>query len=328
MGWDHRLAPPAPVTLATIVYIPELEGYWSESLEILRLFLASLERTVHEPCELLVLDNGSCTQVRELLVERHASDAIDQLFLTRRNLGKVGGWNLLFSAARGEMVAYSDSDVLFLPGWLERSKAVLEAFPEAAMVTAQPIPGDLSRHCAATLKGADADPATECREGNDLIPPHYVESHRLGLGESPQRYAARIERRRDVRLRRGEVEAYVSASHFQFLGRRDALASFFPLPTRIPLGDDVVLDDRLDAAGYWRLSTVDYLVHHMGNRLPDVARELPWLNNADEVGSLDVRGRSRKTYARGLRQRLAESPRVRRWLKALHRKCYQLLYPD
>jgi len=316
------------MTFATIVYIPALEGYWAQSLEVLRLFLASLGRTVHEPYEILVLDNGSCPEVREFLVERHAAGTLDQLFLTQRNFGKVGGWNLLFSVAQGEMVAYSDSDVLFISGWLERSKAVLDAFPEAAMVTAQPIPGDLSLHCTATLEGAEADPATECEEGDDLIPPHYVESQRLGLGESPQRFGARLERRREVRLRRGEVEAYVSASHFQFLGRRDVLASLLPLPSRNPLGNAGILDDRLDAAGYWRLSTVDYLVHHMGNRLPDIARELPWLKGGDEVGSFDVGRHSQQTYISGLRQRLAESPRFRRWLKAVHRKSYELLYPD
>jgi hypothetical protein len=35
-----------------------------------------------------------------------------------------------------------------------------------------------------------------------------------------------------------------------------------------------VLEMKLDKNGYWRLSTTDYLVHHMGNSVPDLAKEL------------------------------------------------------
>jgi glycosyltransferase involved in cell wall biosynthesis len=325
MRWARRLSPPAPLTLATIVCVPELEGYWSESLEVLATCLESLRRTTPAPFELMVLDNGSCDPVRSFLQDRFAAGEVHQLFLSRRNLGKVGGWNVLFAAAGGELVAYTDSDVYFLPGWLEASRAVLEAFPEAAMVTAQPIPGDLSRHCGATLAGAAADPTVDTEEGTDLIAPHFVVSHRRGLGETREQYAERLRRRRDVKLRRGGTAAWVSASHFQFLSRRETLARFFPLPTHLPLGDDPEFDARLDAAGCWRLSTVDYLVHHLGNRRPDLGYELPWLD-AGQVPA--TAGRPPAAKAGGWKRRLAESPRFRRLLKALHRRTYELLYPD
>lgn len=323
MRWAKRLPPACPVTLTTMVHVPALEGYWSESLGVLDLSLESLRRTTPPPFELAVLDNGSCDEVRAFLGERFAAGEIDQLFHSRRNLGKVGGWNVLFSAASGETVAYFDSDVYFLNGWLEASREVLDAFPKAAMVTAQPVPGDLSRHCEATLNGAKADPTVEWTEGDDLIPPHFVDSHRLGLGESPEEYRGRIRRRREVRLARGGASAYVSASHFQFVTRRDVLARIFPLPTSIPLGDDVALDEKLDAAGCWRLSTVDYLVHHMGNRLPSFRSELPWLD-LEETASSSPPPRHRTRW----RRRLAASPRVRRLVKAIHRTSYDFLYPN
>ncbi len=320
MRWASQIAAPAPLTVATMVHIPELHGYWTESLEVLELSLTSLLQTTPRPFELVVLDNGSCTEVRQRLLQRYAAGEIDHLLLSQRNLGKVGGWNLLFAAARGEKVAYFDSDVYFLPGWFEASHAVLEAFPEAAMVTALPIAGDLSLHCEATLAGAAADSTVEQREGDDLIPQHFLESHRRSLGEAPEQYAARLQLRREVRLRRGEMAAYVSASHFQFLSRCEILKRFFPLPTHIPLGDDVELDEQLDKAGYWRLSTIDYLVHHLGNRSPDLGNELPWLyfGEAPEI--------SASPPARW-KARLAESPRFRRLLKTFHRKSYELLYP-
>ncbi len=320
----RKLASPAPITVTTMVHVPELFGYWAESLAVLELCLDSLRRSTSQPIELLVLDNGSCREVAAFLHQRYASGQIDQLIASRRNLGKIGGWNLLFAAAPGETIAYADSDIYFLPGWLEASQAVLAAFPEAAMVTAQPLPGDLSLHCDATLAGAIADPTVEWREGDDLIPPHYVESHRRSLGETPERYAARIRNRREVRLRRGEAQAYVSASHLQFLAHREILDRVFPLAPRQPMGDVDRLDSALDEEGYWRLSTVEYLIHHMGNRRPDLARELPF---ADAAGTLRPPAAARETGTGGWRRWLLERERVRRLLKRVHHQCYRLLYP-
>ncbi len=318
------LAPPASITVTTMVHVPELAGYWAESLAVLDLCLESVRRSTSQAFDLVVLDNGSCDEVAAHLHRLYLAGEIDRLISSRRNLGKVGGWNVLFAAAEGETVVYADSDIYFLPGWLEASQAVLAAFPEAAMVTAQPIPGDLSLHCDATLVAAADDPTVEWREGNDLIPPSYVESHRLSLGETPAQYAARIRSRREVRLRRGDARAYVSASHLQFLARREVLGRFFPMTSRRPMGDVGRLDEKLDQAGCWRLSTVDYLIHHMGNRPPDLASEVPFVD-LDSVAAPPAP--TRKAAAGWRRWLLAREP-VRRLLKRIHHRSHRLLYPE
>lgn len=330
MRMTRRLVPAPPVSLLTVVYIPELQGYWAESLEVLKLCLESWRATTPTSFELVVFDNGSCRDVRAYLEGKFDAGEVDQLFLSRRNLGKVGAWNTLFATAGGETVVYADSDVYFLPGWFEASTRIVEAFPEAAMVTAQPIPGDLSYHCEATLTGSASDPTIERREGADLIPEHFVESHRQGLGIPRERYAAaRLRNRREVLLRRHGAEAYVSASHLQFMARGEVLRRVFPLPTSIPFGDDDQLDDRLDKAGHWRLSTADYLVHHMGNRPPDLGRELPWLApDRFPTSKAATRRRPPRARPRGPGRRLLESRPVRRLLKYLHRTTYELLYME
>ena len=324
--WLTRLEPAASVTVTMLVHIPEMSGYWEESLEVLELSLHSLRKNTPEPFELILLDNASCARVRSFLVERTESGAIDRLILSRRNLGKVGGWNVLFACAESEIVSYADSDVLFLPGWLEASVRVLEAFPQAAMVTAQPLPGDLSRHCGATLAGARIDPETRFEEGAGFIPEEYLDSHRLGLGETPEEYSERLANRREVRLTRCGAEAFVSASHFQFTSRKKILSSLLPLPTTIPLGDDPVFDTQVDDGGHWRLCTTEYLVHHLGNRLPNLWRELPWANldGLDDRVSLDHR--ERRPVSAGRSRRLANRVLIRRLLKWANRHTYEWLY--
>ena len=40
-----------------------------------------------------------------------------------------------------------------------------------------------------------------------------------------------------------------------------------------------ILEKKLDENGWWQLSTIDYLIHHMGNQIPDFEAELPWIKN-------------------------------------------------
>jgi hypothetical protein len=53
-------------------------------------------------------------------------------------MGKGGAWNSMLQAAPGEIIAYTDNDAFFYPGWLSKSLAVLEIFPNVGMVTSRP----------------------------------------------------------------------------------------------------------------------------------------------------------------------------------------------
>jgi hypothetical protein len=44
----------------------------------------------------------------------------------------------MLAGAPGEIIAYTDSDVLFSPKWLSRSVEILETFPSVGMVMARP----------------------------------------------------------------------------------------------------------------------------------------------------------------------------------------------
>src|SRR5690606_6396251 len=136
---------------------------------------------------------------------------IDLLHLSSRNLRKLGALDHLLRTAPGDVIAYADSDVLFLPGWLERSLAVLAAFPEAGQVPAPPPADPAGRHCASTYAGVARSRGLVVEEGRDLLPQRYVDAHRRSLGVSRAEYTARLADVRVMRLTRGETRAYVSA---------------------------------------------------------------------------------------------------------------------
>jgi len=270
----RRLIPaytPHRLGVASLVYVPELSGYFADMLPVIELHLHSLRQNTCEVFDLLVLDNGSCLEVKDRLLDYQKEGLIDWLITSRHNLGKTGALNWMFSAMPNELLAYSDCDVLFRPGWLEQSLAILEAFPQSGMITAQPdflplVDGSMKAH-------EQMDPAEY--EFGDYFPPQAtIDEYVLGLGNHPrtrERLAGK-----PVRLatrRSNGVQAVIGATHMQFLARKAVLAMTLPLPATLGMSpeEDQVLDKRVDDHGFLHLSTLAPYVYHMGNQVDETA---------------------------------------------------------
>lgn len=80
--------------------------------------------------ELVVIDNGSTDDTSERL-----QPYLDRIRYVRQdNRGRAGSRNRALAEARGEYIAFLDSDDLWLPDRLERQVPVLEGSPEVALV--------------------------------------------------------------------------------------------------------------------------------------------------------------------------------------------------
>ncbi len=132
------VARPERITVALLNYIPFLSGFYAETLDVLKVSLESMRKDAGLPFDLMVFDNGSCEEVREYLVNEKEEGRIQYLILSEKNMGKGGAWNVMLTGAPGEIIAYTDADVLFSPNWLSRSVEILETFPNVGMVTARP----------------------------------------------------------------------------------------------------------------------------------------------------------------------------------------------
>ena len=322
MKWDSKIHHPSPTTITSVVFIPFLDGYWSEGLDVLKLSLESLLRNTPRPFDLMVFDNGSCPEVQEYLLDSYNANQIQFLILSQHNVGKVGAWNFLFSAAPGEVIAFSDSDVLFLPGWLEASLEILEAFPEAGMITAHPARRGQPQFCSATLSGARNDPTVEMKSG-DLIPREHIRAYAAGYGRTVEEVESIVENEPDVILKSSETSAFVSASHTQFLTTRKLLNRLLPFKVTMPLGpeDDHQMDAGVNDGGHWRLSTTKYLVHHLGNTVP---QQIPGL---EEIALDDLMGgRSKPVQGSIGGGRLLGNRYARQALRRLNTLTFKLLY--
>lgn len=264
--FDAKPRSPEPVTIAIITYVPFQEGYFKDRFTILKLCFASLFAHTPQPFDLLVYDNGSCAEVVAHLLDMQAKGLIQYLVLSDRNDGEVGAWNFIFGAAPGEYIAYADSDVYFSPGWLEEEMKVMTAFENAGMVSGLPAMHTFGMFTRSTLRWAESDPETLVERGQ-FMPDEWIIEWGESTGQDPAEFLARCHQIEQVRLTRRGVTAYAVGAHFQFLAPARVLRKLIPLPNRRLAGMTRALDERLDAAGYARLSVTRPLAHHLGNVL-------------------------------------------------------------
>jgi len=328
LKFDYK---PQQVTISTIVHIPTLDGYWAESLDVCKLFIQSLYANTSLPFDLMVFDNGSCEEVQDYLLGLRQDGRIQYLILSEHNLKKLGALSFLLSAAPGEYVAYADSDVYFFPGWLETSLKVLEAFPESGKVTALPIVGgDVTKITPKIYEAAVKDPSIMVETGL-LVPDQYVQAHQLSIGKDLTTFMSSHPDRKDAAFSRNGIRAYYSTADFQFTITRWAAQAVLPLQVEHPREyfDPIyspVLEIRLAQKGIWQLSTPEYLVHHMGNRVPDLRAELPWLDAIPDLETTSAPHPADKST--GKKNQILGNRLVRQALKRVNSLSYRLLYED
>ena len=66
--------------------------------------------------------------------------------------------NWILAALPNEFIGFSDGDVLFRPGWLEKSLEILQAFPTAGLVSVQPCLFDVLKDEAKRIISLEDNP--------------------------------------------------------------------------------------------------------------------------------------------------------------------------
>jgi len=303
------VAKPERITAALLNYIPFLSGFYAETLDVLKVSLESMRKDAGLPFDLMVFDNGSCEEVRDFLISEKEAGRIQYLILSEKNMGKGGAWNVMLAGAPGEIIAYTDADVLFSPNWLSRSVEILETFPNVGMVTARPFrtPPEFYE---STLKWAKENAKLD--EGQ-FIPWETFLEFNLSLGQTEEENKKVYAETKDWRIQYGNVTAMAGASHWQFAAYKSTLGQFLPFEMDKPMGQVRQLDKRMNDAGLLRLMVSDPLAMNMSNTLGYLRGELG-------------KDRGQKTKDKGFARSILEVGIIKKILLAVYNKIFSWYY--
>jgi glycosyltransferase involved in cell wall biosynthesis len=262
------------VTVAVLVYLPYLQGYWEHRLDVLRLSLASLIHHTTAPYDLLVFDNGSCAEAKQFLRELQEQGAIRYLISAHENIGKAGALKIIFAAAPGEVVAYSDDDIFFYPGWLEAHLQLLDTYPSVGMVSGCAVRTLFDHGTKSNLRLAETNAEVSLTRGK-RIPLEWETEWAESYGRDVAEHRRALETMEDLSLEYRGLEAFAIANHNQFVTPKTVILRALPEAWSGRLmGEMNELDNAVDGLGFLRLSTIERTTKHIGNLVsPTMADE-------------------------------------------------------
>lgn len=315
---------PARTTVAVLVYEPHQAGYFENRADVTRLTIESILANTKEPFDLLVFNNGSCREVTTFLQSLYERGLIDYLIHSKHNIGKLNALKIIFDSAPGEIVAYTDDDVFHLPGWLGEHLKIIDTYPNVGAVTGFYIRERVARSSESTLDFAgQAD--VESHRGL-LMPRKWEEEYLVNVGRTWEQYESEVAGIEDVIVKYKNLEAWVSAHHFQMVCPKsvvqDILCEMMPegWSDRV-MGRMLEMDDRMDKKGYLRLCTRQQTVRLLGNVISEEVAEL-----AAKFGISAKAVEPSSTRSGSLMKRLARVKWVRFILQGIVNRIYQWLH--
>jgi hypothetical protein len=309
---------PERVTVAMLIYLPHLSGYFKHRFEVLKVSMGSLiENTVH-PYDLLVFDNDCCEEVKKYLRNLVEDGHLRYLLTSSENIGKLGALRLISGAIPGEVLAYTDDDTFFYPGWLEAHLEILDGFPNVGMVSGSPERTLFDHGISSNLAYAEKHDEVTLSYGK-TIPEQWEREWAISLGKDVEKYLSQVRELDDIIMIQGERRVYATACHNQFVMPKSLATKFLQNEwTGRLMGGMNELDNSVDQAGFLRLTTLGRTTRLIGNLVSPEMKAL-----AAEY-SIRVRA-TRIPQKRSRRRGWTRSRPVRWFLQGIYNRLFGLL---
>jgi len=186
--------------------------------------------------------------------------------LSHQNIGKISALQIIFKAVPGEIIAYCDDDVFFLPGWLKRHLKVIDTYPDVGAVSGMYIKPHMKEGIKATMQFA-ARQDVKMEKGNLVdkdLEVHYIKN----MGRTWEQYQKEINGLEDVRMTFKGIQTYASAGHYQFVAVKDRILKALPDKWKSNLmGQMHEFDIAIDELKMLRVCTTPATVRLLGNQI-------------------------------------------------------------
>ena len=138
--------------IVMVVYIPNEEGFYKNSLSVFKVCLDSLINTVNAFAAITVVNNGSFSKVSDFLELYLKERKIDTLISHTANIGKIDAQIGAARGAREKYITLTDADILFVKGWQEKVEEIFINFPNVGSVSPIPVRTGLYAGTSSVLK--------------------------------------------------------------------------------------------------------------------------------------------------------------------------------
>lgn len=248
------------------VYIPNQEGYFKDSFQILKLCLESLLKTSHAKTYITVVNNGSCIEVINYLDNLYREEKIQELIHT----SDIGKLNAILKGLVGhnfDLITITDADVLFLNDWQKETYTVFENFKKTAVVSPVPSPKMLKQFNENIYLDKFFSTQLKFTKTRDK---HGLRMFATSIGNTE--FYKDVHLNKNLTISNNNVSAVIGAGHFVATYRGDCFDGIKKRFSDYRLGgnsEQILLDKPAEDKGYWRLATAGNYAYHMGNVFED-----------------------------------------------------------
>jgi hypothetical protein len=252
------------------VYIPNTEGYFTDSVKIFKICTTSLLKTINDDTSISIISNGSCKEVNEYIFQLWNEKKIDRAIFNKENVGKM---NAIISEARAsfeEFITFSDADVFFDKGWLAKTFEIFGKVPLAGFVSMNPTPQNLS-FANSTILDNIFNMFFREKKTKEVCTYDDLAHFHLSTGKNSDFTNKMLDSKIYCVGKKGNY--IIGAGHFCCTIRKDQTLKFVPGIQSDNLvsggSESFYLDIPFDKTGLWRLSSAKAYVWHMGNVLEE-----------------------------------------------------------
>jgi len=245
--------------MAVITHLPNRFGYHLHRLDVIKACLESM-RFGAPGIPVMVWDNGSCSDITDWLRDEYKPETL----ILSGNIGKSSARAALFRMVRPDAImALSDDDMLFYPGWFDACQNLLETFPDVGKVSCFPVRTQGRWGCSYTKEWAEKNSklekgifVTEEEERDFCTSVEREYEWHLGYAKDDI----------DHRVTYKGIQAYCYAHHCQFMARAGVIVPFLERTTDA-MANEKPFDNAVNDAGLLQLTTAKRYSRHIGNMM-------------------------------------------------------------
>ncbi|MEN8899023.1 MAG: glycosyltransferase family 2 protein [Nonlabens sp.] len=294
--YENKIVLKSSHRIIIVVFIPNDNDYYKNIFEVFKLCLTSVQNTINDFAKITIVNNGCHESITRYINKEHFNDRIDCVIHHSVNIGKM---DALIGAARGSrepLITLTDVDILFESGWQKAVEKLFHKIPQTGSVSPISVRTCLHYGTSSTLK--DILLRKILFKWTPL--PNNFYSHNRFLASFGQSVDLNDQVKWPV-IEVNKTKALLGSSHQVMTVRRSILFSTVPEAPSLTLvgnnSEENYIDNPVNRAGFYRLSTAKNFAHHMGNQTEKWMYDIQKKNIETEVdykSKFILKGKSKK----------------------------------